>query len=303
MDAHALTLRRWYDAHFRRLFQPDARSRTVDEYRYSLTAWEKHTRNPVLSDVTMDDLASFRAAAAAAASPASANKHLRHLNALLAKAGPPGPHNRDALSLIPSPPWVRQLRVQLLLPRFVSDREINAVYSACSSATWPATSPASYWRALVVLAYNLGYRRGVLLSLGDRSFDWREGTCRAAASVDKRGRERIKPCNDVVMRHVLPLRGRGDLFGVPRRDGDWYATWRRIVDVADVAHFGLHDLKRTCGTVLSRFASTWQVRYMLDHASSDVTSRYVNPLEELRSVVDRMPQPASFVDEPGLRLA
>ncbi len=124
-----------------------------------------------------------------------------------------------------------------------------------------------------------------------------------AARHDKCRQPRLKPFNDVVLAHLLRIRtNRALLFPWPHSGRDFYGTWHAIQVAAGVsAKSGpfrkLHDLKRTCGTQLARVASGWAVRYMLDHAQSDVTGQhYISPLDELRDAVERLSQPSRFTD-------
>jgi integrase len=316
-ESSSLTLRSYFERFHARLFLADARPATFQQYRYSLNKWERLTSNPVLLDVGNQTLAEFKAALVGLAMSASTvNKHLRHVQAMLNKAGPSGPHNRDALGLIAACPWTKTLRTPRPRPRAITADVLRRVYEACKFALLPARVGAvgerdlfgdlveqpelgfacDWWRALIVCAYNLGLRRSTLLSLIWSDVDVGLRVVSVLAENDKCGEHRVKPLNDFVVRHLLVIRlVHGDrVFAWPHTERTFYRQWHAILDGADVPtaeHFGLHDLKRTCGSVLARTASPWAVQKMLDHASIETSKHYVDATAELRSAVDSMPQP------------
>ncbi len=93
MDA-ALTVSSFYRDYFSTLFLDDARPRTFEAYEDSIKHWKQITGDPPMP-FGAAILAEFKIELHKSLSPATVNKHLRHINALLAKAGPPGPGNRD----------------------------------------------------------------------------------------------------------------------------------------------------------------------------------------------------------------
>lgn len=290
MDPASLTLRAWYELHFVVLFHADARRRTIDEYAATINHWERLTCNKPLAAISAMDLAQFRSALAERLAVPTVNKNLRHLNHLLAKAGPPGPHNRDALNLLPMAAWAKQLRTFQRRPRAAGLSAIGAFYRVC-------TDP--WWRAFVVCAFHLGSRVTALIHVRDADVDWGRRLITLRAEHDKRRCERVKPMSAAVVRHLIELRGCG-LLQWPRSKTAFYYAWHRLERLAGFAdddRFTPHALKRACGTQLARAGvSPWAVRYMLDHAQRDVTgSHYIDPLDELRSVVDLLPDPSRKV--------
>lgn len=311
MDASSFTLGVFFARRYLPTFLVGASERTIVEYRTSLAKWAKLTRDPALVECGVDDLATFKARLielagrrAAKLAAATANKHLRHVQAVIGKAGPPGPHNRDALGVITAMPWVRPLRAPVRSPRSLPLDVLGRIYSAADVATLPIVDdvkPATWWRSLIACAYNLGFRRGAWLRLDVDCIDWAAALVRLPAELDKLDRDRVKPCNQVAIAHLLKVRrDRGLLFPWPHAGISFDRTWHRLQAAAGLPRaeqFTFHDLKRTCGTQLAAIASPWQVRYMLDHSQPDVTGLYVDPLPELRSVVERMPQPGAFLHQ------
>jgi integrase len=287
MDPKILTLRAWWRDHFVVLFQPDVSTRTLVEYAATLNLWEMLTANPTLQAITSIDLANFRGKAIAYRSPSTVNKHLRHLNHLFGKAGPPGPGNRDAIGLVDRTPWVKPLRTLQHLPRPASLEAIRLMYHVSDN----------FMQDLLVVLYNTGSRITAVLNLLQSDVDVVGKSLRFRAAFDKRGVERRKPLSRYVLtRLVSRRRPAGAVFELRSSLRQFYRHWHVTQDAAgliDEQRFTPHGLKRACATELSKIASPWAVRYMLDHAQSDVTGgHYVNPLDELRDVVERLPQPA-----------
>ncbi len=155
MNPATLTLRTFYARAYTTLIA-GVRQSTLDQYEFTLRAWERFAGAICLEAITPLRLAEFKASLDGLRSPATINKHLRHLNALLAKAGPPGPRNRDALGLLAFCPWTRPLRMEKAMPRVYSFDELDALYDAADVARFPRiedVTPANYWRGLIVFGY------------------------------------------------------------------------------------------------------------------------------------------------------
>ena len=307
----AVTLRAWFEESYAPMFLCDAARLTIEEYSQVVSLWERYTSNPPAGAITFATLVAFRdalrlrrgrAGGESLCSPATVNKHLRALNAMLSKLGPSGPRNRDALGVLERTPWVKQLRVPRPRPRAISDMHLAAIYRAAGEAVHPAivgVSAAAWWQALIVVAYNLGLRRGALLGLRQVDVDFDRAELRVPAAIDKCDEERCKPLNDVCLRHLLRLR-RGEaaalLFPWPRSMATLYREWWRLQAIAGVRsaeRYQLHALKRTCGTKLAECASPWVVQAMLDHSRLETSRHYV--AADLREAVSRMPQPEVFL--------
>jgi integrase len=316
MDPRTHRVREFYVACFVPL-TTGAAAATLREYEYTLRAWERWTANPAIADVDSLTLAQWKAALATnirgkrggPASPATVNKHLRHLQAILDKAGPPGPHNRDAMGLIPTCPWTRPLRTMHNPPVIIPLPTLGKIYTACDASTghedvvtFPRiedVTAAAWWQAYLVTSYNCGFRRGAMSSIRMDQVNWIDRTITVAAAADKTRHARIKPFNEHVLRHLLRIRTHRELlFPWPHAPRDLYNTWHAIQTAAGLPtaeHFHIHDLKRTCGTQWSRISTTWATRYMLDHAQADVSGLfYISPFEECQEKCRELPQPAAW---------
>jgi integrase len=298
----ALTLVSFFRKYFARLFLDDARPRTFEAYEEALVYWRRITGDPALL-FGAAVLAEFKIELHKTLSAATVNKHLRAVNAILAKAGPSGPGNRDALGMLPSTPWTKGLRQDRALPRSIGDDVVSAIYAAARFARWPKCETASgwataWWRALICFAITTGFRRGVLLALRWADIDLAGRSVRVPASIDKCHAERFKPLHAIAVRHVLAIRGGGPL--VFPFDGcllTLHRQWHAIQDAADIAtgeHIKLHDLKRFAGTRYAATSSPWVVQQMLDHSSIETSRFYVNSAEACRVAVDAFPLPDCF---------
>ena len=306
MDAAHLTLREFYTSRVLVLFHDEASSSTLREYQFSLDKWEGLSANRPLADVDQVQVSEFRAKLRKKVSPATANKHCRHLNFIFSKAGPAGPGHRDSLGIIDRHLWLRQSTLQLPLPTFMSGADVAAVYAGIGEGVAAISGRSlgglevvarAQWESLICCAYNLGYRRDTLLSTPAANVDLKSRTFRPLDAGTATKRRNEKPLNQACVEHLLRSRHGGELlFAIAGSQATWYRTWWAINAAAGFAkpgNFRFHDLKRACGCALAKVgASTWAVDYMLDHSSRGVTGRYyVNPLDELRDVVELIPQP------------
>ncbi len=235
---------------------------------------------------------------------ATVNKHLRHLGAILSKAGPPGPRNRDALGVLDRVPWTRPLRTYHRLPRDVKDDLLDDIYRATGVAEYPrieGVAADNWWKALLVVALTAGFRKGALLALAWSDVDWERSEIRLAAEDDKCREERRKPVHELVLRHLMRIRSRLELvFAFPHSSRTFYREWHAIQSAARIderRHVKLHDLKRACGTRFARIASPWAVQKRLDHASLATSMHYVNATHEELEAMDRLPIPAAFRED------
>lgn len=281
MPSASSTLREWYEGTFTVLFHADARAATLVEYSCTLTRWEALTNNPPLAQI--DQLTLARFLAAMTCSSATRAKHARHVNHLLAKAGPPGPHNRDAVGLLERPPWVRPPRSEHRLPRVPNDEELAAFVRRAPSDL----------ALFAVIAATTGSRQAAVRSLTDGHVDLANGVARFAAATDKRRGERLKPLHPTA---VAWWRQQIDRAHWNVRTDSFSARWKRWANRLSVPTLRPHGLKRWWAARLIRAgASPWAVRYALDHAQRDVTGiHYLAPFDELAGLVDRIELPPAF---------
>lgn len=303
-----LRLGDFYMTTFEPHFLCEAKDGTIEVYRQALELWKSLTTDPLLDAIDNLVVATFRTQLAKRAwrgktiSPATVNKLLRAINAVLAKAGPPGPRNRDALGWIATCPWARSLKCGRKKPRPVPLDVLGKIYAACGVAVAPAiagVTPAAWWRALIVTASQVAVRRGGLFELLWDDIDLAAATLRVDAESDKCDEERWKPLKEVVVRHLLTIRSpSAKVFAWPY--DSWrmfYREWHSIQEAAGVPaskHFKFHALKATCGTQVARVGGSHAVRVMLDHSSISTSEWYVDATESMREVIERVAHPVEF---------
>jgi integrase len=321
-------LRSFFVSVFAPTYLTAAKPKTHHAYAEAVAHWTRITGDPPLGAIRVETLARFKAdlLTGACAQPplrqltlfdagpheakglarATVNKHLRAVFALLSKAGPPGPRNRDALGLLQSTPWVKPLREPKRLPRAIRADDVVVAYEACDTARFPhleGVHAGYWWKAILVTAYTAAFRRGGLLALRWRDVDLVAETIHLDADDDKCLCERVKPLHHVVVLHLLRIRTRSELvFPWPHSERTFYRQWHEIQENAGIPrprHFGLHDLKRTAGTIYAGTSSPWAVQTMLDHSNIATSMRYVNPAEKLRPAVDAFPLPLQICADVG----
>lgn len=225
----------------------------------------------------------------------TANKHRAFIQQLLRKCGPPGERNLDALHLIDTVPYCKPLKAQRKKPRLVRDDLVERLYNAAEHATKPElpdVSPMHWVQAAIVCAIYLGYRRGGLLSLTWDDVDWTARRVHLSADADKCDTERSKPANDVVIAHLMRIRGPRELvFAWPHSQTAFNRQWHRLqrrAGIPEREHIKFHDLKRYAGKLYSQVASPWAVMEMLDHTTLNTSLSYINPDEETRDASDKV---------------
>ena len=293
----SFTLRSFYDSHFSRMFLCGAKPTTFLEYKATLVKWDLIVGCLNVDEINIQNLSEFKAKLfELGLARASVNKHLRHLNAILAKVGPAGPGNRDALGLLNSVPWVKPMKEMTRRPRTVSPSDFALLYEEVARASVPRIdeiNSADWWRALLVTALTTGFRREALFSLRWDHVDLVDQVIRVNAEFDKCGTEREKPLHKICVDHLLRIRrpAGGLVFAWPFCSRTFYRHWHCLQDDAGIEqHFKLHELKKTCGTVFARTSgSAWVVKEMLDHSSIHTSRFYVDSCDGLREAVDAFP--------------
>jgi len=298
-------LRSFYESSVRSATHANA---TVDAYHEFLGWWERLTGDPPLATINTPIVRSFgEALIASKLAVPTANKHLRALRHCL--------HRAEEEELLRRRVVVRLFKEPEPMPRIATLDELSAIYWACSSATWPRDvggepiNPGDYWRATVVVLYNVGLRRRELVSIRWNAVDWDRSAL--LVTSPKTGKTRVKPLHRVVIEHLEAIRGKREfVFGQAgdREPGSGalravdagrkvrYDQWDRIQQRAGIAapFFNFHDLRKTCGT---RFfeQSPGAAQEMLGHASVETTKRsYAQLSPHTREVAERIRQPAAF---------
>jgi integrase len=309
----SMTLSRFYEEHYLKQCLPGAASTTIAQHRHTLVRWAALTGDPPIAEITNATLCAYRDCISKVRgrreeflSPNSVRKELRVIQTWLNKAGPAGPRNRDAFGIIEFVPWVRPPKQIFREPRFVTPESLNAVYVAARKMKAPVNSGVSacdWWRALLVLAYNTGLRRGALFSLRLDDVHWDERFLVVKPEPSKTGRGQRVPFNQVVADHLHAIKSVRDLIlPWPRHKRKFDSAFHELQSLAGLPEkdqFGLHDLRRTASTVLWEHSPA-AAQLMLGHESSSTTTRYyVQQRGILSRAVEGMPQPSAFAAKVG----
>lgn len=305
------TLTAFYATYYRPNCLADNCDQSRRDYEVVMRAWRVFTGDPPLEQITVGTLALFRDCVSklpnrnrlSYISPNTVRSYLRHLQAVLDKAGPPGRRNRDAAGLLQVVPWVKPPRETINPPRMVSLEDLSAAYLAAACMDRPRiehVKPPAWWRLLLVLAFNTGFRRRTLFALRMEHIDWQGRKLSIPAEFFKSRRGQNVPLNDVVMQHLLATRT--DRQFVLEWEHDWncfYYELYRLQECAGIPksrRFGLHAIRKTAATILWG-DSPQAAQLMMGHGAMDITRlRYVAGASILRQAADSMPQPEAFTD-------
>jgi integrase len=287
----------------------DASPETTGLYITCIRRFELLVGNPTLAEMTTEMLARFRDLLLAARryatvkvlSAHTVRMYVRHIQYLLDCAGPPVHKSRDRAGFIDVVPYCKPPRAELPEPKIVKADLLSACYEAAGSMETPrgfGVDPPAWWRALLVVTYNVGLRRRTLFAMEWRHVDFREGTLRLPAEIMKSRKRLLLPMNDIVRRHLLAIRSDEEkVFPRPfsrERFGFYFRQLQATAGVMGNEKFGLHTLRKTCATTLFQ-EDAQAAQLMLGHAAISVTqSHYINAVAALRDSVSRMPQPKGF---------
>lgn len=274
-------------------------------YEQSVRDWERHVpENPPIGEVTNALLAKLRASLLAQGySPATINRIWRGLRRIFRRVGPQVYGNPMGEGLLERVPHMRPVPQVYRRPRVVSFGELDALYAACPAAPVPSLlqfrreERTWLWRALLVVAYNLGPRFADLFALTPENVDWRGARLRYKAQ--KTGFELDLPLNRTVRRHlaaIAPASARhGRLFGMAGRKQIYlgFAALRHVAGIDMDVSF--HDLRRTCQSEFDAVLpglGDW----FLGHMPRDVGGRYYRNLDKpAKEAAEKLPQPPSFL--------
>ncbi len=303
-----LTVSSFFEKQYKPMRMSDAAEGTHKLYVITVRRWILLTGDPPLAEVSNEMVARYRDALmrmpngrGGKLSPNSVRMHMTHLQAILDKAGPSGPRNRDAAGVIDKSPWAKPPRELVRVPQIVSTEQLEAVYAAADGAMVPGVvgvRPSDWWRALLAVAYNTALRAGSLFAMRFDWIDWKRCELTIPPESMKTRRYQIVPLNEVAIEHLESIRTDRELVF------EWNLSdeYRRKVfhDMQDAAgieradHFGLHALRRTAATALWAH-SPQAAQLVLGHSTIQMTrNHYVQGAGIVAEAVDSLPQPAAF---------
>jgi len=305
-DGGEITLSQFYRDVFKVRRLGTAAESSVRAYDSVVRKWALLTGDPPLAEITNDTMALFRDAVARTkgkdgATPVSPNtvrSVLRHVQGILDLAGPASRHNREGAGIIQHFPYAKPPRARWSPPRFVPPEHFAAVYQAANTMTRPeglGFPAAAWWRAILVVAWNLQLRRGTLLRIPMVALDWQRRVVRLKAEILKSGRGELRALSEIVIDHLAPIRSdRPLLFPWPYAVKTLSREFHRLQERAGIPQaerFGFRDVRRTAATTI------WQVnpdaaRLALGHRAMDTTATYyVNHEHVVKPALAGLPQP------------
>jgi integrase len=305
-DPLAMTVR----AAWKKYVQPSIRTQgTLTSYETSLRVWEEIAGNLPLRDISNLTMDKFKAALTHdGLSAATVNKYLRTITRIFYRLGPQQHRHLDGLGILHRIPYTQPLPAPGKIPRSIKLPTLEAILRSCGVATWPqpersGVDPVTFWRAVVVLAFNLGLRRGDLFGLRHDSIDLEERTVTLIA--EKSGKVQCIPLNDAACDAIRTLwrPEHGPYLLYPTSSNrQLYREWHKIQTAAGIPedqHVDPHDLRRTCATFLERIAAG-AATTVLGHSSPAVTRRsYIDPSQAVRHAVESLPKLGCVVSPPA----
>ncbi|MCC2664544.1 MAG: hypothetical protein K0S35_2466 [Geminicoccaceae bacterium] len=173
--------------------------------------------------------------------------------------------------------WRRQrrTRAERLAPagRALADAELAAFWNAADAAPWPFDG---YLKVLLLC----GQRRTETAAMRWADIDLEASTWTIPAAVSKSGRAHQVPLPPVVMEIICATGRTTSPLVFPGRGGGVMSGWekrlRPVRAAAGLAHWTMHDLRRTFRTGLSALGIEYAVReLMLNHVvGDDLDQRY-----------------------------
>ena len=307
------TLRAFFDSYYRPVRLSEVSHDTIQHYERALRYWAAFTGDPPLEKITAATMAMFRdclkqlrghAKSAWVYSPATVHGMLVRIQWILDKAGPPGRGNRDAAGILAVVPWIKPPKRfdHVGPPKIVSLELLTQLYDGLVAAELPRLNgfrPSAWWRALIVLAYNTGLRRGSLFGLRMSDVDWQQQRLLVRRGNNKSKKLFAIHLNEPAMRHLSAIRTDRELiFPWPHDPRYFDAVFRRLQTAAGILRadqFGLHNLRKTLATALFEQGSPGAAQLALGHSAATTTERhYVAPSAIVSRALDALPQPAAF---------
>jgi integrase len=299
--AARITLRQAFERHYDKT---DLCKGRIGTYRRYLKLWERFTGDPVIGAVDNEIVATFRAAAIEAGySGHTVNGCWRCFRAIFRRVGPPVTGNPFGLGIIDRIPAMKAVKVQWKPPRRLSLETLARFYVACRHAQYPmriGVPAPEWWRALIVVAYTTGLRRGDLFALTFDQIDFEAGELHVTAH--KTGKYDVFPLHPAAVEHLQRIRTDRKLVfaGVYRVGSRMSDLMRAIQDAGNVPHFSLKHIRATAGDEIDRVARGLMPVF-LQHAPRTVTGMsYANATDELREAIGKMRIPLPFRHGPKM---
>ena len=274
---------------------------------YDLRRWERHTDNPVIGDIGDSVAEGFRQSCIATGYAATTtNKTWGSIRRIMKRASLRSDTNPRGMGVafLDGLPWMKPAKGPLTkMPRRITLDEMTRIYvHGCKAVDSPRTLPfpvVDWWRALIVVAWSTGLRRGDLWNLRWDQIDFERATMDLTAHKTQK-RNPYFPLNKAVMTHLSRIRNDVSPYvfcrGFSDNSGRMTTQWRKICAAADVKpYISLQQIRETAASEAERAKPGLGGGLLLQHTQTDVTSRfYLNMAEELREIVESMRMPIGF---------
>jgi integrase len=185
--------------------------------------------------------------------------------------------NAGKITLSPAAGWRRERATRAerldLVGRALADSELRAFWKAAVTAVpWPFDG---YLKVLLLC----GQRRSETAAMTWSQINEKAGTWTIPAAISKSGREHVVPLPPVVMKIIRKAGRTTSPLVFPGRGGVIMSGWDKRLEpvraASKLAHWTLHDLRRTFRTGLSTLGVEYEIReLMLNHARRDLEQRY-----------------------------
>jgi integrase len=255
-------------------YERDLKARHIINVRSTLSVLRRGLSRFMATDVaelTRADLVNAIAALADAGKPGAAGDLRKHSRTLCEWCVSRGLAPSNVMAGLRAQPRSRRERLAALARgRALTDGELVAV--------WRAAGDLGTFGALTRLALLTAMRRGELAGL--RWFDIHADRITLEAGVTKTGSAHDVPLTNL-MRSVIaaqhkttsPLIFPGPISG--RRLQSWTKLVERLQRLSGVGSFTMHDLRRTCRTLMSRVGVQEDIAELaIGHARADLVARY-----------------------------
>lgn len=295
-----LTLRNFFEAHFlsNAAVLQELNRRTIVEYELSVRYWEAAVGPIGINAITRSHVDMYRRYVASlpgrrgreTISPYTIRKHVTNLRRLLVAASEPsytGRYGPYGESLIRSAPVVPTPRVPRRRPKpTYSVDEVRRMLAAATSQRrprLPGTTPAEWWRTILLTACYTGLRRGTLLALRK---SWVKGDrlLIPAEAIKGHWSDLVVALTPDVSTAIRAIRGvPGDMvFGWQTDTRNLNRHLRAIYDRAGLdpeRWYAWHGFRRYVASELTRVAGVETASRMLGHTHLSTTRQHYASLE------------------------
>lgn len=306
---------------------------TREGYYGALNHWERRTPDPGVSSIVDDDARRFQKSMETDPREYSADtirKQWRYLSHIMREA--------KAKGLLVEVPKLRKLPTVDPDVRVVPDDQLERLYVACETATWPPLDgiPAvDWWRGCIVIWRIYGLRCCELFRLPWKAeqskLEAKKGwpaqgiyetpvcplglirvldlKCKTGWLVYTPKKQAwakpsplVLPLHSIARFHLDKIRGeRETVFPRSKANKAFNAQWDRLLEEARIPaedRFTRHDLRRTCETEYGGIG-----KHITGHARRSVSTRYyTNFAKRIHKAVGRIKLPKCFsADHPALR--